>query len=111
MSGGLASRRKGAEFEREIVALFRESGWLGAKRTSDGRAQMTRGDITGAAAGYYWELKRQEKLNVPAAFDQISHDAPLFTIPVLVHRPSRHYAMATLPLVDLLPLIWQVEHS
>lgn len=100
-----ASRNKGAVFEREIVAMLRMHGWPQASRTSDGRAQTQRGDITKGPAGCHFELKRHERLNVPAAFDQVVKDADPLDIPVLVHRPSRHEVMATMPLLELLPLL------
>jgi hypothetical protein len=58
----------------------------------------------GGPVGVAIEIKRQEKLNVPRAFDQLKADAGAL-IPLLVHRPSRHEWMATLPLTDLLPLL------
>lgn len=100
-----SERMKGARFEREIVQLFHVHDWTEAARTQDGRLQAARGDILGGPPGFHWELKRQERLNVHKAFDQIKRDANPLDVPVLVHRPSRHEPMATLPLEDLLALI------
>lgn len=100
----LMERRKGAVGEREVARVLREYGWALAQRTHDGRAQAGRGDIAYGPAHVHIEVKRQERLNVPAAFDQVKRDAGL-DIPVLVHRPSRHEWMATLPLEELLPLL------
>jgi Holliday junction resolvase len=97
-------RRKGAEFEREVVRLLRERGWTYAGRSSDGRKQSARGDIVNGPAGCHLELKRHERLNVPKAFDQVMADSD-GAIPILIHRPSRHEVMATLPLDELLPLL------
>ncbi len=97
-------RRKGAEFEREVVRTLRARGWTFAGRSSDGRNQSARGDIINGPAGCHLELKRQERLNVPKAFDQVMADAD-GAIPILIHRPSRHEVMATLPLDELLPLL------
>lgn len=102
---GASQRSKGARGEREIVDLLRTEGWCNARRTSDGRAQSTRGDIVGGPQGCHIEIKRQERLNVPAALTQAAEDAGPHDIPVLVHRPSRHGWMATLPLTDLLDLL------
>ena len=98
-------RTKGAAAEREIVQLLRFHGWPHAERTSNGRAQVTKGDIARGPAGCHIEIKRHERLNVPQAFDQVLADAVAHDLPVLVHRPSRHVWMATLPLEDLLPLL------
>jgi hypothetical protein len=99
------SRTKGAVFEREVVRLIREAGWTSARRTSDGRVQHGRGDVMGGPGGVHIECKRQERLNVPAAFQQIARDAAPTDIPVLIHRPSRCELMATLPLDELLALL------
>ena len=102
---GKASRTKGARGELEIVALLRDHGWPRARRTHDGREQAQRGDIANGPAGVYWEVKRQERLNVPAALAQVERDAPPLDLPILVHRPSRQDWMATLPLDELLSLL------
>jgi hypothetical protein len=100
-----ASRDKGARFEREIVTLLRTNGWPRAARCQDGRVQTARGDVIDGPQGVHLECKFHERLNVPKAFDQVRRDANPLDIPVLVHRPSRHVPMATLPLEDLLPLL------
>lgn len=98
-------RNKGARAEREIVDILHAHGWLRARRSSDGRAQSTRGDVLHGPEGCHIEIKRQERLNVPAALTQATEDALPHDIPVVVHRPSRHGWMATLPLEELLPLL------
>lgn len=100
-----SQREKGAQFERDVAIIFRLAGWPRAHRSSDGRVQAARGDIADGPDGVHVECKRHEKLNVPAAFDQVVRDANPTDIAVLVHRPSRHDVMATLPLSDLLPLL------
>ncbi len=100
-----AQRLKGAGAEREVLNIIRVHGWRDAARTSDGRAQAGRGDVVHGPAGCHIEIKRQERLNVPAAFDQVQRDASPLDVPVLVHRPSRHSWMATLPLEELLALL------
>jgi hypothetical protein len=99
-----ARRTKGADFERTVVKILREKGWTHAGRSSDGRRQLGRGDIINGPEGCHLELKRQERLNVPNAFDQVIQDAG-DCIPILIHRPSRHEIMATLPAEDLFALL------
>jgi hypothetical protein len=101
---GATSRDKGATFERQCVQTFRQNGWPRAQRTHDGRIQAQRGDIAGGPEGFHFECKRHEKLSVPTAFDQVKRDANPLDIPVLIHRPSRHETMATLPFSDFLNL-------
>ena len=102
---GAGRRAKGAVAEREVAAIFREYGWKHAERTSNGREQSGRGDIANGPEGCHFEVKRHEKLNVPAAFRQIEADAGAHDLPVLVHRPSRQQWMATVPLDELLALL------
>ncbi len=106
-----AQRSKGARFELEVVHILRDHGWRDARRTSDGRVQVGRGDIAQGPAGVHLELKRHERLNVPAAFDQVREDADPLDVPVLVHRPSRHVVMATLPFDELLSLLALKERA
>lgn len=102
---GSKERNKGAAAEREVADIIRRAGWPTARRTHDGRAQAGRGDIMGGPSGCHIEIKRQERLNVPGALRQAADDAGLLDIPVVVHRPSRHEWMATLPLDELLTLL------
>jgi hypothetical protein len=103
MSG--TERRKGADAEREIIAILHANGWTHAERTSNGRDQGGRGDILAGPPGCHIEIKRQERLNVPKALSQAIADANHLDIPIVIHRPSRHQWMATLPLEDLLDLL------
>jgi hypothetical protein len=98
-------RLKGAVAEREVVLIFKANGWPNVERTSNGRIQTGRGDIANGPVGCHFEIKRHERLNVPKAFDQVKRDADPLDIPVLIHRPSRHEYMATLPLDELLALL------
>lgn len=100
-----SQRLKGANAEREVVQIFRAHGWPHAERTSNGRAQSGRSDIANGPEGCAVECKRQERLNVPSALDQLERDSDPLDMPILVHRPSRHEWMATVKLVDLLPLL------
>lgn len=98
-------RAKGAAAEREVIHLLRDHGYKDARRTSDGRGQKSRGDVTNGPQGIHIEVKRQERLNVPAALRQAEDDSLERDVPVVVHRPSRMCWMATLPFEDLLDLL------
>lgn len=98
-------RAKGKRGELMVVKIFKEHGWPDAERTSNGRTQSGKNDIANGPEGVAVEVKFVEKLSVPKALDQLLADSDPMDIPVLVHRPSRHEWMATLPLDDLLPLL------
>jgi Holliday junction resolvase len=102
---GKPSRDKGAAAEREVVRILRDAGWPDAVRTSDGRAQDGRGDVLKGPDGFHIEIKRQERLNVPAAMLQATEDAGGELIPIVVHRPSRQQWMVTVDLRVFLGLL------
>lgn len=100
-----AQRDKGARGEREVIQLLKDHGWPNARRTSDGRAQSSRGDITAGPSCAHIEVKYVERLSVPQAVRQAQADAHPHDIPIVAHRSSRQQWLATLPLEDLLPLL------
>ncbi len=104
-------RAKGARGELELVHVLRDAGWPDARRTSDGREQVARGDVANGPEGCHFEVKRVERLNVPKALRQIEADANPLDVPVLVHRPSGQAWCATLPLDELLPLLLLRERA
>jgi hypothetical protein len=108
---GRSSRTKGKVAELEVVHILQEHGWPEAERTSRGRAQYGSCDIRHGPQGCAIEVKRQEKLNVPKALDQLAANAMPGQIPLLIHRPSRHRWMVTLPLEDLLALLGHRERE
>lgn len=105
------SRAKGKRRELEVIHILHRHGWGFACRTSDGRAQKSRGDVAHGPAGCHLEIKAHERLNVPAALDQAIRDANELDMPVLIHRPSRHEWMATIALEDLLDLLALKERA
>jgi hypothetical protein len=102
---GASQRAKGARGELEVIHLLRDAGWKDARRTSDGRGQQSRGDVTNGPAGVHLEIKRVERGNVPVWLRQAQADANPHDVPVVVHRPSRMQWMCTLPFEDLLALL------
>lgn len=98
-------RRKGAAAEREVVALLRDQGWPGARRTSDGRGQASRGDVTNGPAATHFEVKRVERLAIWSAIAQAEADARAHDLPVVAFRRSRSGWYAALPLDELLALL------
>lgn len=100
-----SERRKGKDGELEAIRIMRPYGWPDAERTSNGRHQGERGDVANGPAGCHFEIKRVEKLSVPKAMRQAISDAKETDVPIVVHRPSGHAWMATLPFEELLPLL------
>lgn len=104
------SRDKGAAAEREVVALCRAYGWPDAERSSNGRAQRSRGDIARGPARVSIEVKRGERAEVWKWLEQAAEDAGQ-SLPVLAFRRSRSTWYACIELEELLPLLALREHA
>jgi Holliday junction resolvase len=98
-------RRKGAKAELEVARIIRDAGWPKARRTSDGREQALRGDITHGPAGVHLEVKRFEKAHVWEWWEQAQGDLRVGYMPVVAFRRSRAPWLALTELDDLLPLL------
>ena len=96
---GAKERRKGAVGEREaselIGRIFNTQASRAARNGVD-RAE----DIHHQVAGLFCEVKRVEKLNVPAAMDKARVDAD-GRIPTLWHRRNRGEWLLTFRAEDL----------
>jgi hypothetical protein len=98
-------RRKGANGELEVAKILRAHGWIEAKRTSDGRAQVERGDIGDGPPQVYWEVRRRESINIWACLAEAQAKALPGDTPVVAFRRNRSGWYAALPLEDLLMLL------
>lgn len=100
---GKGAQRKGADGERELAALLRERGY--SIRRGGSLSFGTVPDLIGLS-GIHIEVKRVERLNVPAAFRQAQRDSERFRdgAPALFHRRSREPWLVTMELKDWLKL-------
>lgn len=110
MSPGLASRRKGAAGELEVVALLHAHGWPRAHRNFASGA-AGHGDIAHGPQGVVLEVKRHAgRLDLPAAVRQAEAAAGPHDLPVVCHRRDGGQWQATLPLTELLDLLaWREQ--
>jgi hypothetical protein len=100
-----SERRKGKNGELEVVALLHAHGWPDAKRSSDGRSQVERGDIADGPAGVHFEVRRRETVNVWACLEKAEREAKAGDLPVVAFRRNRSPWYAALPLDILLALL------
>lgn len=105
-----ASRDKGARGELEVLGLLHAHGWPRATRNFASGARGN-GDLAGGPAGVVFEVKRTERLDLPAAFRQAAADAGEDAVPVVAHRRNGSPWLATLPLAELLRLLRTAEGS
>lgn len=107
---GKGSQAKGAAGERELAAIFRERGYDTQRggSLSFGAAP----DVVGLP-GVHIEVKRVERLNVPAAMQQAVRDAEKFNdgIPALFHRRNREPWLVTMRLDDWLEMYEKREKA
>lgn len=101
---GRASRVKGQVAEREVAAIINEQLGTDLRRTPLSGGMVWKGDIRGWD-GMHVEIKRQEKLALPAWLKQTEDDCPQGDTPLLIFRQSREPWRAVLRLTDLLTII------
>jgi len=100
-----SERRKGKEGELEVVHVLHEHGWKEAKRSSDGRSQVERGDIADGPLDVHFEIRRRETINIWACLEQAEREAAAGNAPVVAFRRNRSAWYAALPLDVLLELL------
>ena len=99
------SREKGKRGELDLAAFLRDHGYVDARRSVQHCGYNGDADVVGALPGYHLEVKRVERLNLDAAFEQSVRDARDGEIPVVVHRRNRKPWMITMRFEDFLPLL------
>lgn len=103
------SRAKGSRGELEIVHAYMASGFPEAHRTPNSGGLRWKGDVQGVE-GLTIEVKRNEKLNIWTALDQVTTDCALGQVPALHFRRSRSNWWVAVPLEHWIPL-WQQHLS
>ena len=102
--GGAMSRRKGAQWERDLVHRFRDAMPGGEVK----RGLQSRGgeEVPDVDCPVFWvEAKRGKKPVVRAALKQAADAAPKGRIPIAVIRDDRAEPFVVLALDDFLDLI------
>jgi hypothetical protein len=98
---GASERRKGAEGEREVAAIFRDVMPDKAVQRAAGGARQESGDLI-RVPGALVSVKRHETLRLPLWTREAAELAdPLGLVPIIAYRRSREAWRADLPLADL----------
>ena len=103
MVSGAYNRKKGADFERELVHRFRDvMPGAPVKRGLQCRgAEMADVDMP-----VFWpEAKRMKRPNIRKAYEQATGDCPKGKIPIAITRANREKALVTMSLDDFLDFI------
>lgn len=108
--GGRSSRTKGAVAERSVAKILDEYGFDGAR---NGRNGITSEDVVHSLPLVHVEVKRCEKIAIPAWLRQAEGDAPEGHTPAVVFRKSREPWRIIVPFDHYLSLqqrVRQCEH-
>lgn len=111
MSGN-HSRRKGAQYERDLVHRFREA--MPGADVKRGLQSRSGAEVPDVDCPCFWvESKRGKKPNVRGALKQASDEAPKGRVPIAVIRDDRSEAFVALSLDDFLDLVreWWGERT
>lgn len=102
---GRGSRRKGKVGEREVAELLRAAGFGDAKRGQQ-RSGLDQADVVGGPPGWRLEVKRQEAVQLWAAWAQATADAERQgERPILALRRNQSPWLAVVRLDELLALL------
>ena len=99
---GKASKRKGANGERELAQVLRGYGYP-ARRGVQYSGRTGQADVIGLD-GIHIECKRVERLNIDSAMEQSVSDARSGEIPIVCHRKDRKEWLVTMRLKDWIKL-------
>lgn len=104
---GAMSRRKGAQWERDLVKIFREA--MPGTDVKRGLQPRGGGEVPDVDCPMFWiEAKRGRKPNVRAALKQAINDCSDDRVPVAVIRDDREDAFVSMLLSDFIRLVEKV---
>lgn len=102
---GRSARDKGCRGELEFAELLRAHGWP-ARRGCQSHLALDKPDILDGPDGWHLEVKRCERLNIVAAFDQARRDADRRGgRPAVAHRRNRSPWLVTVTATDFLAIL------
>ena len=103
---GKGARIKGAQFERDIAnRLSEETGLLfqrGLAQTRGGGEEVADVTCSSLPEPVHFELKRQQRCNIKAAYAQATDDAPENAYRVIITKEDRADTLVTMELSDWL---------
>lgn len=93
----MKSKRKGKDGELDLSGELRRLGFIDARRGVQYHGGPDSPDVVGVE-GVHLEVKRCEKLSLYEALDQAMSEAPVGSVPVVVHRRNRKPWLVIVPL-------------
>lgn len=101
------SKRKGNQAERELLCLLRSWGVEAVRNDQRYTGGIDNPDIAAkiGPVALHMEVKRQERLSLPAALRQAKRDANGHSLPIVAHRSNRQPWLVTVELEALLEVL------
>lgn len=99
------SKAKGARFERQLAAIFREYGYTGSRRTAQYCGNTgDAADVVGLP-GIHIEAKHQEQMRLYDWMEQAKRDSMgSGDIPAVFHKKNNHEILVTITLDDFMTI-------
>ena len=101
------SRNKGKRGELELAKILRECGY-NCRRGQQYCGSSGDADVVGLP-GIHMEVKRVERLDLPAAVAQAKRDARPEELPAVFHRKNRGEWLVTIRLEDFMEIYREWE--
>lgn len=109
---GKSARRKGHQFERDLVIRFNEElKDFHAERGLQSKGGRGRADVrlTGALHEFHCECKNALRPNISAAFGQANSDHKFGSIPTAITKTPQTIPLVTLCLDDFIAILQALE--
>lgn len=108
---GRMSRNKGARFERQVAAMFRENGYEASRSAQHCGSTGIAADVIGAP-GVWVEAKHQEQFRIYDWMAQSIHDATeegKGNLPIVIFKKNHHDVLVTMRFEDWIQLYREWE--
>jgi len=104
MVSGAYNRKKGADFERELVHIFRKV--FDDDDVKRGLQYRSGVEVPDVECPVFWiEAKRMKRPNIRAAYQQARDACPEHRIALAITKANREDTMVTLTLEDFLEIV------
>ena len=104
------SKQKGARFERELAAKFREYGYSDSKRTAQYCGKTGEAADVDGLEYIHIEAKHQEQMRLYDWIEQAKRDSKgSGNLPVVFHKKNHHEILASMPLDVFMELYREYE--
>lgn len=106
------SKQKGARFERELAAKFREYGYVNSRRTAQYCGNTGEAADVEGLEYIHAEAKHQEQMRLYDWIEQAKRDSKgSEKLPVVFHKKNHHEILVSMPFDAFMQLYKEYESS